>query len=46
MSEGSVPPPNLERATLSLANLEPCIFALALMSPSTIEPSTMFAELT
>ena len=46
MSEGNVPPPNLVRGTLSSANLLPCIFALLLTSSLTIEPFTMFAELT
>ena len=46
MSLGNVPPPNLVRATLSFANLEPWIFALAFTSASTIDPSTMLAELT
>ena len=46
MSEGNVPPPNLVRGTLSLSNLEPCIFAEEFISASTILPLTMFAELT
>ena len=46
MSEGKVPPPNLVRGTLSLSNLEPCIFAEEFISASTILPFTMFAELT
>ena len=46
MSLGNVPAPNLVRGTLSFANLEPCIFALAFISASTIEPSTMLSELT
>ena len=46
MSEGKVPPPNLVRGTLSLSNLEPCIFAEEFISASTILPLTMFAELT
>ena len=44
MSLGSVPLPNLSKVTESLANLEPCIFALAFISASTIEPSTIFSE--
>ena len=46
MSEGSVPPPNLVRGTLSFSNLEPCMFAEEFISASTILPLTMFAELT
>ena len=46
ISFGSVPLPNLSRVTVSFANLEPLIFALLLISSLTIEPSTMFAELT
>ena len=44
MSLGSVPLPNLSKLTESLANLEPCIFALAFISASRIEPSTIFSE--
>ena len=46
MSVGNAPEPNLVRGTESLANLEPCIFALEFISPSTIELSTMLALLT
>ena len=46
MSVGSAPDPNLVSPTVSLASLEPSIFALLLTSSSTMEPSTMFAELT
>ena len=44
MSLGSVPLPNLSKLTESLANLEPWIFALALISASTIVPSNIFAD--
>ena len=46
MSLGNVPPPNLVRATLSSASLEPCMFALELTSSLTIVPLTMLAEAT
>ena len=43
MSVGSAPLPNLARVTLSFANLEPEMSALAFISALTIVPSTMFA---
>ena len=46
MSVGSAPLPSFVKPTESSANLEPLIFALLLTSSLTIEPSTMFAELT
>ena len=46
MSVGSAPEPNLDIAIESSANLEPCIFALELMSASFIVPSTMLSVLT
>ena len=46
ISVGNAPPPNLVRATESLANLEPAIFALVLMSSLTIVPFWMFVEVT
>ena len=46
MSDGNAPPPNLVRATESLANLEPAIFALVLISALTIVPSSMLVEVT
>ena len=46
MPEGKAPELNLFAAIELLAILEPSIFALLLTSALTIEPSTMFAELT